>query len=314
MPSQVRGELLWQNAGLTATERASLSAAVAGDGVFVLFEGTWGRAATWPPGTELRSKNAHRERSSQRSRRTPHAKLGESVETEYEQEALYETEESALGLDEELDDDDDVLALAEYVAATWPTERSRKSDSPARVASKREDVALSWDWPPFRRARGRKEGAVFRREHGNQADHHHHTSLETMNPRSMLVPVETVTVRARALFPAALGLFAVSPAEGHTSLWSAFEGVATRPSATAAGGEQEDPGRPVKGGVAHRDRGKCYEQAASQQLSAAHCVTEELRSYAIVESGGTRSMSGTQLMAHVKEEAWVASRWTTWCE
>ena len=276
-----------------------------------LFKGTW-TDRDLAVGDRAAKQERTQERSSQRYRGTPHAKLGESVETEYEQEALNETKESALGIVEELDDDD-VLALAEYVAATWPTERSRKSDSPARVASKREDVALSWDWPPFHQARGRKEGAVFRREHGNQGDHHH-GSLETMNPRNMLVPVETVTVRARTLFPAALGLFAVSPAEGHTSLWSAFEGVATRPPVTAVSGEQEDPGRPVMGGVAHWDRGKCYEQAASQQLSAAHCVTEELRSYAIVESGGTRSMSGTQLMAHVKEEAWVASRWTTRCE
>ena len=45
LPSQIRGVLLWRSAGITATERASLSAALTGDWtlerVCRLLKGTW---------------------------------------------------------------------------------------------------------------------------------------------------------------------------------------------------------------------------------------------------------------------------------
>ena len=69
-------------------------------------------------GRGWRLENAQQVRSFQRSTETPRAKLsGECAETECEPEVFYETEESSLVHEEDLDNDD-VLALEEYVAAT----------------------------------------------------------------------------------------------------------------------------------------------------------------------------------------------------
>ena len=121
------GVLLWRNAEITATARASFSECGRGWRLEQRYRACRLLRGTWTDGdVAARDWAANQERTREcgpsNVPRKHHVRSSasfqeECAETECEPEVFYETEESSLVHEEDLDNDD-VLALEEYVAAT----------------------------------------------------------------------------------------------------------------------------------------------------------------------------------------------------
>ena len=133
-----------------------------------------------------------------------------------------------------------------------------------------------------------------------QGDHRHHRSFETVDTRECARPRGTCNGPSSDPVSSCTRLLRCLICRGQ--LKAVYCPSRTRDEvATAMDGGHEDPERQVVGCVARQDREECEEPRASPQVSAACSVKEELKGYATVDSGATRSMNGIQLMAHVQK-------------
>ena len=244
LPSQIRGVLLWRSAGITANERASLSAALTGDWtlerVCRLLKGTWSDGAY----TDMEwSREASREDfRGVPSRREVGARA---------RGVLWNRRKCALGHNEE-QDHDEILALEDCGGSRGATCRRPTARGQQRVSS----------WTTTRKHRGVASGRLSGRHsvwqiQGKKEVVGHQTG--TRGPGRATPPrlsrqhgpaehgwrVETATDQARTQVPAATDTSVVSCPVHRTRRWTAQEepeanghGVGGRTGRSSATGDR----------------------------------------------------------------------------